>query len=273
MAAVLCSSIGSCCSALGHCLTFPCQACGTCCSSCCSSMGRVLTSPFTPYLLTTVLLNFPPAVWGLRTGIEIIKYKVSCQNSRWLYINALLSIVHLLAAFYIVHRIQEDRKEAAAMAVEGSSADHPIDPEATNGDSKTNYKPMDRDGEVSKDGNNNTNPPAWQSLASAMFPGPARAAHVAHTAVTGQGEGEANSFQRLKQVFCYDIGVAVYILAIIFWFIWQSVGISQVLFGKDGSDSYVCENIEKRTILSILCGFLYIMLVSVTFLCSFICLK
>ena len=98
---------------------------------------------------------------------------------------------------------------------------------------------------------------------------------MAHTAVTAEGPGQANSFQRLKQVFCYDMGVAIYILVIIFWFIWQSVGISAVLFANsnDDSDNYVCENIEKRTILSILCGFLYIMLVFVTFACSFICLK
>ena len=257
MAAVLCASVASCCSALGHCLTFPCSACGTCCSSCCSSIGRALTSPFTPYILTTVVLNLPCVVWGLRTVVEVFKYKESCQDSNWVTINAALSLVHLLAAFYIVHRIQEDNRAAAA-ALEGEgSPNHPIDPEATN------YKPMER-GEDAK-------PTAWKSAAAAFFPGPAKAADVAHTAV--RGEGEANSVQRLKQVFCYDIGVAVYIIAMLFWLIWQSVGISQVLFGKDNTDSYVCETIEKRTILSILCGFLYIMLVFVTFSCSFCCLR
>lgn len=268
MAAVLCSSFAACCSSIGHCLTFPCQACGTCCSSCCSSIGRVLTSPFTPYLLTTVVLNFPPVVWGLRTGIEVLQYKAACKDSQWLYINALLSLVHLLAAFYIVHRIQEEGKEAAA-AAEGTTAENPIDPEAD----ATNYQKMDRD----EKGNNDTAPSssgsAWQSAATWMFPGPAKAVKVAHTAVTETGEGQANSFQRLKQVFCYDIGVALYIVAVVFWFIWQSIGISQVIFSNENEDNYLCENIEKRTILSILCGFLYIMLVFVTFACSLICLK
>ena len=262
MAAVLCSSFASCCSAIGHCLTFPCQACGSCCSGCCSAMGRVLTSPFTPYLLTTVVLNFPPVVWGLRTTIDVLKFNADCKDSQWLYINALLSLVHLLAAFYIVHRIQEENREAAA-AAQGTTADNPIDPEVD----ATKYQNMERDEKTP-----NTSS-AWQTAASWMFPGPARAAQVAHSAVNGQGDGEANSFQRLKQVFCYDIGVAVYILAVVFWFIWQSIGISQVLFGNEKGDNYLCENIEKRTILSILCGFLYIMLVFVTFACSLVCLK
>ena len=228
-------------------------------------MGRVLTSPFTPYLLTTLVLNFPPIVWGLRTGIEVLKFKAQCKDSQWLYINAMLSLVHLLAAFYIVHRIQEEGKEAAAAAAaaeQGSTADNPIDPEAD----ATSYQTMD-------DSNKSKSSWAWQTAATWMFPGPAKAVKVAHTAVRGQGEGEANSFQRLKQVFCYDVGVAMYILAVVFWFVWQSVGISQVLFGADNADNYLCENIEKRTILSILCGFLYIMLVFVTFACSLVCLK
>lgn len=261
MAAVLCQSVAKCCSGIGYCLSLPCQTCGTCCSSCCSTIGRVLTSPFTPYLLTTVVLNLPPVVWGTRTAIDVLKFKAHCQNSQWLYINAVLSLIHLLAAFYIVGRIQEERKEAE---LEGT-VNQPIDPEAD----AASYQKMDRD-DASK-----TQVPGggWGTVASALFPTTAKAAHVAHTAVRGEGEGEANSVQRLKQVFCYDMGVALYILAIIFWFIWQSVGISQVLFGKESSDNYICENSEKRTILSILCGFLYIMLVCVTFACSFICLK
>lgn len=271
MAAVLCSSFAGCCSAIGHCLTFPCQACGSCCAGCCASIGRALTSPFTPYLLTTVVLNFPPVVWGLRTAIDVVKFNAQCKDSQWLYINSLLSLVHLLAAFYIVHRIQEETKEAAALeeqqqAQQGATADNPIDPEAN----ATNYQPMDRDEKAAASTNTTS---AWQTAAAWMFPGPAKAASMANTAVRATGPGEAGSFQRLKQVFCYDIGVAVYILAVIFWFVWQSVGISQVLFGNENDDNYLCENIEKRTILSILCGFLYIMLVFVTFACSFLCLK
>lgn len=266
MAAVLCSSVTRCCSALGHCLTFPCTACGTCCGSCCSAVGRVLTSPFTPYLLTTVVLNLPCVVWGARTIVDTLSYKQSCQDTNWVNINAVLSLIHLIAAFYIVHRIQEDDKAAAAAeaAVEEQegSPNHPIDPEAEH---QTTYKTMDREAEQPQS--------AWKSAAAALFPGPAKAADVARTAVQQRGQGQANSVQRLKQVFCYDIGVALYIIAMVFWLIWQSVGISQVLFGNEDNDSYVCENIEKRTILSILCGFLYIMLVFVTFACSFCCLR
>lgn len=264
MAAVLCQSIGSCCSGMGRCLSCPFQVCGDCCSSCCSSIGRVLTSPFTPYLLTTVVLNLPPFVWGTRTAIDVFHYNSSCQNSRWLYINAALSLVHLIAAFYIVHRIQEENNQAeAAAAIAGS------DPEAS---TTNDYQKMEGRGDETATTANGGGT-GWKTIASTLFPVPAKAAQVAHTTLHGEGQGEANSVQRLKQVFCYDIGVALYILAIMFWFVWQSVGISQILFAENENDSYICENSEKRTILSILCGFLYIMLVCVTFACSFICLK
>mmetsp|Transcript_14923 Transcript_14923/g.28500 ORF Transcript_14923/g.28500 Transcript_14923/m.28500 type:complete len:257 (+) Transcript_14923:190-960(+) len=255
MAAVLCASVANCCKALGHCLTFPCSACGTCCSTCCSTLGRALSSPFTPYLLTTVVLNLPCVVWGLRTAVDVLNYKVSCQDSNWVSVNAILSFIHLIAAFYIVHRIQEDNKAAEAAMQEGSP-DHPIDPE---GENHTNYKPMDREEKA----------PAWKSAMAAFYPGTTKS----DDPMAVPSHGEANSVQRLKQVFCYDVGVAVYIIIMLFWLIWQSVGISQVLFGKENDDSYVCENIERRTILSILCGFLYIMLVFVSLACGFCCLR
>ena len=277
MAAILCSSIGSCCSSIGHCLTFPCTACSSCCSSLCSTLGRALTSPFTPYLLTTVLLNLPPVLWGLRTLVEVLKFGVKCQNSRWLYVNALLSLVHLLAAFYIVHRIQQERRAEnesieATVVVEGKTVETAVDPEGAgqNHADSTPYKAMDAD-KINNNNNNNTTFD-WQSVASYVFPGPTMATRAVQS-VWESGEGEANSWQRLKQVLCYDTGVALYIVATLLWLVWQSVGISQVLFGKEDSDDYRCENIEKRTVLSILCGFLYIMLVFVTFACSFACLK
>lgn len=284
MAAILCSSIGAGCTAIGHCLTFPCTACGSCCSTMCSALGRTLTSPFTPYLLTTVVLNVPPVLWGLRTAVEVIRFGTKCQDSIWLYVNACLSFLHLLAAWYIVHRIQQQQTDIPVVhsneiSIAGSSPETPIDPEgvivvetvaggggASAEDCKTPYKSMGQE--------DTTTTPTWQRMAALFFPGPVKATQAVHAVVVGEGEGEANSWQRLKQVFCYDIGVAVYMVAILFWLTWQSVGISQVLFrNDDNEDNYLCESMEKRTVLSILCGFLYIMLVFVTFACSFVCLK
>jgi hypothetical protein len=194
----------------------------------------VLSSPFTPYLLTTIVLNSPPAIWGLRTAVETIRYKEDCQDSQWLFVNAILSIIHLLAAFYIVHRIQEERQ--AAVLEEGTPT-KPIDTEAA----ASEYQTMERGDEKAEA----ATPSLFQTVATKLYPGPAKVVGLTRAAVTGTGEGGSNSVQRLKTVFCYDIGVALYILVVIFWFVWQTIGISKV-FVSDNNDSFVCEAIEKR---------------------------
>ena len=59
MAALLCQSL---CKLLSGCTSYlsrPCEAC-------CSCTGKMLCSPFTPYLTVTLAFNIPLVLWGLR---------------------------------------------------------------------------------------------------------------------------------------------------------------------------------------------------------------
>ena len=100
MAAVICKTIGELCGALGQVLTIPCKLCGVGCES----FGQVLKSPFFPYLALTFALNMPAVVYGIRSVAS------PCLSlSSWLMANALLGLVHMFAAYYIVNKIRESR--------------------------------------------------------------------------------------------------------------------------------------------------------------------
>jgi hypothetical protein len=69
--------------------------------------------------------------------------------------------------------------------------------------------------------------------------------------------------------------VAVYIIVFCAWMVWQSIGMSKVLFGggDGGDDEDVCEQVEKWGVHSVVCGVLYLMLVCCAFGCSALCLR
>eukprot|EP00527_Entomoneis_sp_CCMP2396_P008372 CAMPEP_0198144004 /NCGR_PEP_ID=MMETSP1443-20131203/12353_1 /TAXON_ID=186043 /ORGANISM="Entomoneis sp., Strain CCMP2396" /LENGTH=241 /DNA_ID=CAMNT_0043807321 /DNA_START=173 /DNA_END=895 /DNA_ORIENTATION=- len=238
MAAILCQGIGSLCSGVGYCCTIPCRACGGCCGDCCGFFTKVLTSPFTPYLLTTIVLNLPPFVWGLRAFLE--SQGVRCHGDVWLWVNSGFSLVHMLAAVYIVHRVQQEKSAAATAEVVDTETAYQSMQKTSNEASTTAGAPKQ---EAPKSMADNL---LW-SVASAIT-APSKKAEPRDTTATYLGndydDGESNSFQRLKQVFCYDLVVAIYMIATVFWCIWQSIGISQILFPEDQADNAeVCDDI------------------------------
>ena len=101
MAAVLCSGIGellkASCDAIGKVVTFPCKACGCACHT----FGDVITSPFFPYLALTFALNMPGVVYGF------MSLAANCSVVNWMISNGVLSLIHMAAALYIVHKIRE----------------------------------------------------------------------------------------------------------------------------------------------------------------------
>jgi hypothetical protein len=81
-----------------------------------------------------------------------------------------------------------------------------------------------------------------------------------------------NSFQRLSYVLFYDEGVAVYILVLIFWIIWQTVGIHHLIHHDYANNAY-CSKVEHWTMLSVVLAIVYGMLSCVAFSCSLSCLR
>lgn len=67
----------------------------------------MLCSPFTPYLSVTLAFNVPLVLWGWKT----IENKAAfCEKAWWLWLNAVMAMIHIIGSCYIVYRIQEDKE-------------------------------------------------------------------------------------------------------------------------------------------------------------------
>ena len=116
MAAVLCGGIGTlckgCCDCLGQICMLPLKICGVCCQGlgqCCSESCKLVTtccsSSFCCYITVACALNLPPILVGL---LDIPNAVAGCAGSLWLLIFWLLSVLHIVAAFYMAHAIAKD---------------------------------------------------------------------------------------------------------------------------------------------------------------------
>eukprot|EP00523_Entomoneis_sp_CCMP467_P006434 CAMPEP_0168721388 /NCGR_PEP_ID=MMETSP0724-20121128/2057_1 /TAXON_ID=265536 /ORGANISM="Amphiprora sp., Strain CCMP467" /LENGTH=261 /DNA_ID=CAMNT_0008768029 /DNA_START=61 /DNA_END=843 /DNA_ORIENTATION=- len=258
MAAILCNGIGSCCKGLGQCLSLPCQLCGNVCGETCRFLGQALSSPFTPYLLTTLVLNLPPTIWGLKAAAAAAAQNggatlARCHGDTWLWVNSILALSHILAAFYIVNRIQQEKKDTLIQAtVDGQVEEQTVETGKTT--TTGSYQNMKEDSAAAAAAapSKGTGDSLLSSLAGAMFSNKNKTTssnddlgqyggvhHVVYE------DGDANTMQRLKHVLCYDLVVAIYIVLAVIWCIWQSMGITQIVFpddeGNGGSD--LCNDI------------------------------
>jgi len=124
MAAILCESIskilrGSC-EAVGTVLTLPCKACGFATEE----VTKLCRSPFCLYITVALGLNIPPIIFAGKgfVGGGGNGGEACASAATWLYVNALLCLIHIAAAVYvslkITHVPEED--ENAAPYVEAS---------------------------------------------------------------------------------------------------------------------------------------------------------
>lgn len=251
MAAILCQGIGKLC---GEVCVLPCKACGAACKGCgaacnhgCAAMGWIFSSPFTPYLLTTLALNVPPAIWGIRSLVDSTSQQQRCDGDTWLWINAALAVIHITGAFYIVYRIQQDQQQHE------EEQQHAKDTFA-----RPQYQ-------ATVDGRPVNSPPIVEETGSRVT--------SSNSNNINEETSRANSYQRLKQVLCYDVGVAIYIIAALFWCVWQTVGTSKAINGDNNSNEELCDDVDQWITNAIVCGFLYMMLVCLAFCCSLLCLR
>lgn len=237
MAAVLCQSVGSLCKTCAECVVWPCkkgcECCGVTCSACCTLTNDVICSPFFPYLATTLALNVAPVVYGVRAVTE-------CDSDiLWLLTNAVLAALHIVAAIYIVVRVQEEEEEEEEEVITATV-----------------------------DGNRKSASGSSRRLQK-IFP-------LSTASRQNEDRGIGGSCKRMGHVMCHDVGVAIYILVAAFWFVWQMYGISQVFQLEDKEDDVTYESTceaKEWIIYSLICGYLYMVLVCCAFGCSLCCLK
>jgi hypothetical protein len=247
MAAILCQGIGQACSGLGEILCLPCKACGLGCRSLCD----LLSSPFLPYTALTFCLNLPPIVLGFK-AMQL----TSCQSiEKWFLVNVVLCIVHCVACLYIVHKIRYEPlfSEPPLVATPVTASVLSSLKSASVYNSKTNDSKIE---------------------SGTYYATPVEATNVTpikRASTSTSADTRGNSMGRIKHVLCHDVGVAIYIVLGIAWIIWQSMGIGRLVTFDSGS----CGGGAVADILvtSLVCGYLYMSLVGIGFVCSLCCLR
>ena len=91
---------------------------------------------------------------------------------------------------------------------------------------------------------------------------------VYHHMVTPADDTPSSSWGRIKHVLCFDKGVALYIVVAVVWIVWQTMGLSRY-FALNGA----CGAIGGRMMTALFCGWFYMSMVGIAFLCSLCCLK
>jgi uncharacterized membrane protein len=231
MAAIICESFGKLCHALGDVICLPCKACGIGCEA----IMDALKSPFSLYILVAVGLNAAPIYMGIRTLPDL---GGGCgEATSWLIVNGAICLIHIVAAFYMIHKIQEDRRTQSLGVVtqDLAKADHL----ETGGHSQYNTLPAAK-------------PMGGMGLGHAR-----------------ENPDHQSSWGRIKHVLCYDVGVAIYIVIMVFWLCWMAMSIPR--YASIGSDG--CSDIGSRLLTSMICGYFFMTLGAFAFMCSICCLQ
>eukprot|EP00547_Thalassionema_nitzschioides_P004612 CAMPEP_0194211284 /NCGR_PEP_ID=MMETSP0156-20130528/9902_1 /TAXON_ID=33649 /ORGANISM="Thalassionema nitzschioides, Strain L26-B" /LENGTH=236 /DNA_ID=CAMNT_0038938793 /DNA_START=65 /DNA_END=772 /DNA_ORIENTATION=- len=235
MAAVLCSSIGELFSGCGKIICLPCQACGIGCQS----IVDVVTSSFFPYIFVTAAFNVPVVILGAK-GISGFGGENCKDESFFMLLSGAFALMHIIACFYIIHRIREDREvETSNVATTTPVSVHDMESGKTK--ESTDYK----------------------NIATAT----ATPVTTTSTVIIEDDAAPRYSAGRIKDVLCYDKGVALYIVITVVWIFWQCQGLN-VYFKHDQEN---CADVASGMLTSLFCGWFFASLVGIAFLCSLCC--
>lgn len=237
MAAVLCTTLGdlinTSCKACSQVICLPCRACNLGCEK----FGDFLCTPMMPFVVFTFGLMTPALVYGVKA---LDNY--SCPEMfRWLLVNAVFAIFHMVGCLYIVQKLKEpgpDPHYNTNTSTPGVTA-------VTGLGGKTDSTKMEEGAYVNITNN--------------------------FSAPREEERGGPNSINRVKHVLCFDKGMAVYILIILVWLVWVCIGINR-RFGMDDNNE-ACYELGSSMNIVIMCGYIWMTMVGVAFCCSFLCLR
>mmetsp|Transcript_28997 Transcript_28997/g.29444 ORF Transcript_28997/g.29444 Transcript_28997/m.29444 type:complete len:271 (-) Transcript_28997:215-1027(-) len=270
MAAILCTTIGELIHKGCQVLTIPCRACGLGCDK----LGEIVCTPFMPYLVVTFALNTPAVVYAVKS---FQYYACSYVLFRWLVVNAVLSIIHMIAAFYIVNLIREELPRP--MLPTTSPIPTTTHAEATIvADTGVASSVMQSGKSLFTKASNKVTTASAVAIDDATATAYQNASHNNFTApLTGSGDdvpGGADSFTRIKHVLCYDKGMAVYIVIFLTWMVWMAMGVSKRLFFDDGDNmGEECDELTRYMNFTIAIGYAFMAMVGAAFCCSLCCLR
>lgn len=231
MAAIICEAFGKLCHSIGDVICLPCKACGVGCEA----VIDALKSPFSLYILVAVGLNVAPIYFGLRS---IANLGGSCaEATQWIFINGVICAIHIYATSYIIRKIQEDRKAQDVLVTQKLS--------------KADYLEA---------GGYNTYTIATPTAkpAGRFGLGDAR-----------DDPADRSSWGRINHVLCYDVGVAIYIVVLVFWLCW--LALSAPRYASIGAKD--CGAIGSHLLTSMMCGYFFMTLGAFAFVCSICCLQ
>jgi hypothetical protein len=241
MAAIICSSVSDLCRGTcriaGEIISIPCRLCG----QCGNEVMKVMQSGFCLYLVTAFALQVPPVI----KTIQALFQNNGCQDyssvQTWLLWNSAGCIANIVGALYIVSKIQAENRDHY-----GLPTSNPVPGSPTNGGT-TAYAPM-------PNYNKSAEPMAVPVMATPVTtPPPAQSL-----------PGGRNSLTRVYHVLMYDPGVAIYILVVIWFVIWQSIGPSR------SNANAMC---DPELWLSLMLDGLYLSLGTFAFIISLCCMR
>mmetsp|Transcript_31486 Transcript_31486/g.51991 ORF Transcript_31486/g.51991 Transcript_31486/m.51991 type:complete len:259 (-) Transcript_31486:191-967(-) len=257
MAAVICGSIGDLCRGCGDVVCLPCKACGVGCKSLCEVVG----SPFFPYLLTTFGLNIPVFALGIQSIPDLIAGNCT-DESGWMVAASAFSAIHMVASLYICHKIREEKNDDFVHVNNTTTT-------------TTTTTPAPKMTQVNVYGGEKEAPEP--AVVATPVPNTTQQTNNLESGTLYQkmyeggaaDDGDHMTWGRIKQVLCYDKWVAVYICITIVWILWQTMGVG-TYFKHDDDD---CGDVANRMLTSLFCGWFYMSLVGVAFLCSMCCMR
>ena len=227
-----------------------------------------------PYLAVTYCLFTPALVYAFKS----LDNNACPELFTWLLVNAALSAAHMVAAVYIVRQIRTESTPPAVAVATPQPARRTSTIAAITGLAPVVLSKSAASA-TAKGSNSSSDYKLEEGTATAT------ATPVTVTAVPSTQYGQLNdsasssqyddteaySFGRVKHVLCYDHGMALYIVVIIVWVIWLAVGLTRRFDFDFGNE--VCDELVGYLNVTIICGYLWAMMVAFAFCCSFCCLS
>jgi hypothetical protein len=254
MAAVLCSTlsdiINKSCRVIGQVICLPCRLLNLSCEK----LGDFVCTPMMPFVIFTFGLMTPALVYGVRSLDNS-----ECSNLfRWLIVNAVFAIFHMVGCLYMVQKLREPSSDMHFLSSRFSTVTGKpgASTTTTNTTTATGFPGISS---TSKTDSTMMEEGAYVRISNNF------------TVPKDHERGGPNSITRVRHLLCFDKGMAVYILVVIIWIVWICIGINRRFSVDDANPD--CNELTSYMTVTVMCGYIWMTMVGLAFCCSFFCLR